>query len=97
METVILKTGVEVAKPLVGTTMMALNSLMDNGQDITFYELVMKCRDSNHEFFGNAGEELAKLGLLDGSGKVHRSIKDVVLAASEGVGLDMALVNPLKV
>ena len=60
MQTVILKNGAEECLPLVNVMMMSLRSLMQENP-IAFYELVMKCRDHNHKFFGNVGDILKRL------------------------------------
>lgn len=52
METVTLKNGAMEAKPAVMATMMSLRHLFDS-EPIVAYELVMKCRDRNHQFVGN--------------------------------------------
>ncbi|MGQ0527595.1 MAG: hypothetical protein ACT4OY_06160 [Alphaproteobacteria bacterium] len=95
LETVILKNGAEEAKPLVAVTMMSLEGLMQQNP-IAFYELTMKARDSKHQFFGNAGQVLEKFNLVSANGSMHDSIRNIVLSAVEGDGLDMTLGNPVK-
>lgn len=99
IETVTLRNGVSEAKALVVTTMMALERLLDSGQGIRFYELVMLCRDPDHNIFGNSGEKLAELGLVDvvpgHAPKVPDSIRNIVLSAVHGVDASMALQSPL--
>ena len=56
MEVVKLKNGVEEVKGLVQITMAILSSLMKD-DPISFYELVMKCRDRNHKIFSKVQEE----------------------------------------
>src|SRR3990167_887425 len=89
-----LKNGSEVAQSIVVATMMSLDALI-NSNPIAFYELVEKCRDSKHEMFGNTKEVVAKWALIDMNGSVHSCIKDVVLSAVEGDGLDMSLGRPV--
>jgi hypothetical protein len=94
MEMLTLKNGSEVAAPLVKLTMMVLDSLM--GKNPTaLYELVMKCRDREHKLYGNTGEVLSSLNLLQPDGRVQDAIRDIVLSATEGEGIDMTLRSPV--
>ena len=63
---------------------------------IVAYELVMKCRDPNHKLFGRSGEVLKSLALLEADGQPHDVLRDIVLSATSGDGLQMALGSPLK-
>ena len=57
----------------------------------------MKCRDKDHQFFGNAGTELMHLKLVEGDGdRIHSCIRNIVLSASTGEMLDMRLINPIE-
>lgn len=95
METVILKNGAEEAKPAVMATMMSLRHLFDS-EPIVAYELVMKCRDPKHSFFGNTGDKLKQLSLVQPDDRVHDTIRNIVLSAAQGDGLDMTLGSPIK-
>lgn len=95
METVILKNGAEEAKPLVAVTMLSLNLLMDE-RPLALYDLVMKCRDKNYRFFGDNGEYLRSLKLVDRDNSIHNSIRNVVLSAAEGDDLDMVIKSPVR-
>jgi hypothetical protein len=95
MQTVILKNGIEEAKPLVQVTMMSLRSLLQD-KPIVFYELVMKCRDGNHQFFGRSEDDLKALSLVQSDGSVHDSIRNIVLSAATGEGLEMVLGSPVS-
>jgi len=55
----------------------------------------MKCRDETHKLFGNTGEVLKKLGLVQDDDGVHTSIRNVVLSAVEGEGLGLILDSPV--
>jgi len=90
-----LKNGTEEFKPLVCGTMLTLHSLLKE-QPVAFYELVMKCRDIGHSFFGNAGEHLRSAGLVDENGEIHDSTKNIVLSAIQGEGFGLYLVNPVR-
>lgn len=103
METVLLKNGVEEVKPLVAGTMLSLRTLLKD-QPMAFYELVELCRDATHQIWGDLSEELEKVGLISlhtlESGSivpiVHSSIRNIVISAVSGSGLDMALKSPVE-
>ena len=64
---------------------------------IILYELMMKCRDSKHQFFGRSDAELRKLSLIGVSDdSIHDSIRNIVLSATSGEGTDMTLGSPIK-
>jgi len=72
---------------------MSLKALMAS-DPIAFFELSELCKDRSHKLFGNTGEKLSKLGLIQ-NGTVHGSIRNIVLSAVEGEMLDMQLVSPI--
>ena len=92
-ETVKLEGGSAEAKSLVVVTMDSLQRLIEN-DPIPFYELVMRSRDRDHEFFGNSGERLERLGLTE-RGVVHSSTAALVRNAVTGDLLKMRLGYPL--
>ncbi len=94
MNVVKLKNGAEEAAVLVAATMLSIHRLWDK-EPIIGYELVMKCRDRNHKFFGVAGKKLAELALVSPSGDVHDSIRNIVVSAVVGDGLEMSLISPI--
>lgn len=96
MKTVTLKTGVELPEAIVATGMLSLEHLI-HSNPIAFFELVAVCRDLNHQIFGNAGDVLSGLALLELDGRPHDAIRDIVLAATEGEGLGLRLGSPLAV
>jgi hypothetical protein len=74
--------------------MLSLQTLMDT-KPLVFYDLVMVCRDSAYRPFGNARQELNALGLwMSHETAPHDSIRNVVLSAVSGDGLDMTLGSP---
>jgi len=75
--------------------MLSLTNLMRENP-IAFYELVMKCRNPEHELFGNTGEVLSPLNLIQPNGHVHDGIRNIVLSATEGEELDMTLGSPVS-
>ncbi len=89
-----LKNGTEECEPLVLTVMASLRHLNET-QPIAVFELASKCRDSSHKLFGNNGKVLTDLALLDSDCGVHSSIKNIVLSAIEGDGMDMMLCSPI--
>lgn len=95
METVELRNGAVEATPLVTVAMMSLRHLM-NEKPLALYDLVMVCRDSSYEWFGDNLQESQNLSLVQPDGKVHESIRNIVLAAVTGDGLDMRLESPVK-
>lgn len=94
METLKLRNGAEEAKPLVVVTQTILSNLMDN-DPIAFYELVMKARNPAHKIFGNVGEILRKRALLENGDRMHDSMRNIIVSAVEGEGLDMVLRSPV--
>jgi hypothetical protein len=96
MEVVKLKNGSEEVKPLVMATMMSIRKLMAGLPGaLDAYELVELCRDRNHKMFGNSQKSLQKLGLIEASGSVHDSVRNVVLSAAVGDGLELHFENPI--
>ena len=55
----------------------------------------MKARDPNHKLFGNACGRLSAVSLMREDGSIHSTIRNVVLSAVEGTGLDMRIVSPI--
>ena len=95
METVRLKNKTEEVEGLVAITMMTLGRLIEESP-IVFYELVMKCRDRGHVFWGDAAKVLRDYNLIEYDGDVHQSLRNIVTSAVVGDGLDMRLVSPLE-
>ena len=95
METIKLRNGAEEAKPLVAVTMMHLETLM-NERPLALYDLVMRCRDTNYEFFGTNGDYLKSLNLVGQDGSIHGSIRNIILSAIDGDGIDMVLRSPVQ-
>lgn len=93
---VTLKNGAQASTSLVAVTMISLRKLLENerGGAIAFYELVEKCRKPDHKLWGSTGELLGCF--MDGSGQVQNTLRSIILAASEGEGLDLKLVSPVE-
>ncbi len=96
MNVVKLKNGAEEAEPLVTVMMMSLANLMKE-RPLALYDLAMKCRDKNYQFFGDNEKHLQDLELVGISGDIHSSVRNVVLSAVHGDDLDMALSSPVAV
>ena len=95
MEMVTLKNGTTEAASLIATVMMSLEALM-NSKPMAVYELNELCKDSTHKVFGSLGADLTELALLEANGQPHGSIKNIVLSAVSGEGLEMTLDSPVK-
>jgi hypothetical protein len=93
MKTVQLAHGEEVVV-LVKVTLLSLDHLIKDNP-IGFYELVMKCRDPQHSIWGDQQGKLQELSLVQPDGRVHQSIRNVVLSSVQGDGLEMVLTSPL--
>ena len=93
MNTIKLKNGTEELESFVNLTIALLTKLA-NENYILFYELVMKCRDRNHQLFGGCGKELVEREFLQSDFNPHQSIKNVIVSAVIGDGLNMKIENP---
>lgn len=90
MDVVKLKNGAEEVEPLVKVTMMVLRDLWTKDV-ITAYELVMCCRDRDHQPFGNTEQKLRDRSLYP----IHDSIRNIVLSSVTGDLLEMQLGSPV--
>ena len=90
MKSITLKNGAVEAEPLVDMVMLTLSDLIRH-RPIEFYELVMCCRDNEHVPFGNTGDKLKEWALYP----ISDSIRNVVLSAVTGDGIDMSLGSPI--
>jgi hypothetical protein len=97
MESIFLKNGAEESRILVTVTMMSLKALLEDASGaIAFYELNEKCKNPAHNFFSDAIiEQLRSLSLIDSSENVHSSIRNIVISAAEGEGLNLCLGSPV--
>jgi hypothetical protein len=100
MQEIKLKNGSFEPMPLVVATMVSLDNLLKN-HVTAFYDLVMICRSADrphplnrYKPFGNNGKVLRDLALLHEDGSVQTSIRNIVLSAVTGDGLDMVLGTP---
>jgi hypothetical protein len=98
IEIVKLKNGAEEAEPIVTVVMMRLQSMMESGDLVDamlVYDLVMKCRDDSYRFFGENETKLKNMALVEHDGRVHDSIRNVILSSVVGDGLEMRIESPL--
>lgn len=89
-----LRNGAEEAEPLVKVTMLSLQRLFQE-KPIVAYELRELCKNPQHQLFGNAGNDLKALNLVQEDGRIHDSIRNIVLSAFEGEGLGMTMISPV--
>lgn len=72
---------------------------------LVIYELAELAKDRNHVVWGSLGEDACSLGLLQHTGvepksapgayQLHDSIRNILLNATEGEGLELRLVSPI--
>jgi hypothetical protein len=94
-----LRTGTEVPAPVARTTFLALDRLA-NGElteIMALAEAAAIARDKAHQPFGNTGDILRELDLLDLDGHMHDVTRDVILAAVDGDETDPRVVWPFDV
>lgn len=93
-----LKNGSKEFRPAVAIVMLILNKLMEEGKGLVVYELAEICKDPDHKPWGTAiGNDLKGLKLAEeheGLWHVCGTIRNIVLSAVEGEGLDMTVGNP---
>jgi len=95
--TVELKNGAIEVRSIVVTVYFLLEDLLQTTRGaIAFHDLVSLCRDSKYHLQDGQKEYLIESGLLQQNGTVHSSIKNIVLSAVLGEGLNMELVLPVK-
>lgn len=95
MDMTTLKNGNTEASGLVTSVMVSLSNLMKTNP-MAIYELNEICKDAGHKIFGSLGGVLTDLALLGQDGQPHGSIKNIVLSAITGEGLEMTLGNPIR-
>lgn len=94
MEQVRLKNGAKEAEVIVKVVMISLDNLVVSNP-VAAYELVEMCKDRTHKPFGNTSTVLKEFALITDDG-VHDSIRNIVLSAFVGDGLDMHLEYPVN-
>ena len=94
IETVILKNGQEEIEELVVVTHALLSELSEK-HPLVFFDLVERCRGVDRVLMPQSEELLKDWRLLEQDGKVHASIRNVVVSAVTGDGLGMVLESPV--
>lgn len=93
-----LKNGSSHPEVSVISTMMSVEGLWKSG--ITgmchVVELVARCKDPKVRIDLSSESALKDLGLLQGDGVPHDTVKDVVLSMAVGEGLDLTLGSPVQ-
>ena len=96
MEHLTLRNGSTAPAPIVHTTMMALRGMMSDLLGVTaLYDLHQICLGGNYKPSTRQLEYLKSRALLQPNGRPYDSIRNVVLSAIDGEGLDMTIVNPV--
>lgn len=96
---VTLKNGTIEDRGLVIATMMSIRGLMgSSGLEglLLVADLVSICRkDPTYQPYGDNEKKLKELSLINSDGSVHESIRNIVLSAANGEGLEMSITSPL--
>ncbi len=96
---VILTSGVEAHRALVASTMLVLQGWLNSPLPgpLLVYDVAMMARSPGYKPFGRNGLAISEAGFMDGdSGKLHRSIAEIIACAVVGDGMSMQIVNPIK-
>lgn len=93
MNVVKLKNGIEEAEPAVRVGLFALKNLCSE-KPFVFYDLVMICRDPKYKAWCDM-TPAKDAGLMQSDGKIHDTIKNIVLSAVSGDGLEMQIGSPI--
>lgn len=96
LEPVKLKNGATEARAAVAVLMQTL-TMLANSQPLMLYELVEKCRKPQHKIWGGLARDLEKLSLVGPApdNRVHDTVRNIVLSAADGDGMQLALGSPL--
>ena len=98
MEQLTLRNGSTEPAPIVQTTMMALSEIMnvDTVGITALRDLYQLCLGTaGYQMLDPQRQLLDRYLLLDTSGIPKDSIRNIVLSAVQGEGLEMELVNPV--
>lgn len=97
MNIVKLRNGAEEAEPVILTTMMSLRSLWDSGLTgiLAVYDLAEICKGGGYAPSNDTLETLKQHALLQSDGKPHGAVRNIVLSAVQGDGLDVRLSSPV--
>lgn len=90
-ETVVLKSGIEMPRALVLVTYRALRRLMET-EPLTLFDAVQMARTGQSR--ASSAARLDAEGITQG-GQMHDGIRDIILSAALGDGLDLQLTSPV--
>lgn len=93
-EIVKLKNGSEQERTQVEAFMDTLRRLFKE-EPIAAYDLVLKARNPEHDIFVAAQIKLKEQALLLPNGDVHKTVRNIILSAVTGEGVQMVLRNPI--
>jgi hypothetical protein len=93
-----LKNGSVQPAPSVATTMKALDHLWGQGVVglTALYDLYERSKNADHRIAEGVLETLKTLALVQPDGSIHDTVRNVVLSAVSGEGIDIAMASPLK-
>jgi hypothetical protein len=94
MQNVTLKNGAVVGKEQMDALLYKLRALMVQHQE-AFYQLVMTCRNPQHENISGLASELRRRGLFNVNNEVDSELRDIVLSGVTGEWPDMTLDSPV--
>jgi hypothetical protein len=95
---VTLKNGTQYARRTMNTVMHHIRQMqteIPNGA-LLLNDLVTKCRDADYEYYPGCQWKLSELDLLDSDGQVKPSVRDIVLSAVIGEGMDIGFASPIR-
>lgn len=90
-----LRNGSREQGALLASVSLTLDRLLES-MPLAVFDLVELARNGSAPF-PPCAERLIALGLMASDGRVHESIRNIVLSSFEGDGMDMYRVSPLKV
>jgi hypothetical protein len=95
MNPLVVRTGETVPALIVNVGVQCLDELLD-ADHAAFVELVKHCRDHRHVLTREMLDRIQAVApaLLPETDQVHTFMRNVILSATEGDGLDMRLVDP---
>jgi hypothetical protein len=98
MEMLLLNNGSTEPKPTVIATMMSLNGLWDKGIPgmCTVSDLYERCCNPKHPIADREFTVLKNLALIQPDGRIHDSIKNIVLSAITGQSINIKMGSPIK-
>lgn len=94
VEFVKLKNGSEEERTQVEAFMYTLRRLFKD-EPIAAYDLVLKARNPEHQIFEAARTKLKQWALLLPDGEMHDTVRNIIVSAVTGDGLQMQLNNPI--